>query len=207
VRGDEPGESAAFDQAIKGLVTGGSRREILRGVIAAFAVVAGGGIATSAMAKNRKNAKKAKRQKKRAQNKTPQTPQTPQTPICPRGTSLTFLSVPADGSVVSTPVLETGRRYLLRADGFWVTSGNENVDAFASYPAGNPSQPVLSKAGVRLGLSVDGGSPDLWGAYSLTHRYEMEVIGQGRPVSLMMFDSDYSENSRLLTVEVACGTP
>jgi hypothetical protein len=60
---------------------------------------------------------------------------------------------------------------------------------------------------VRLGLAVDGLSPDHWGSYSQSHRYHFIVIGKGKPVSLQMLDSVYSDNGRHLYVEVLCGAP
>ena len=61
--------------------------------------------------------------------------------------------------------------------------------------------------GVRLGLAVDGLSPDLWGTYSQSHTYHQIVIGKGKPVSLQMLDSVYSDNGRHLYVDVLCGAP
>jgi hypothetical protein len=77
-------------------------------------------------------------------------------------------------------------------------------DAFAAYLFANPISPVLFNGGVRLGLAVNGESPDLWGSYNLSHVYNLVVIGKGERVSLRMLDSVYTDNARLLNVEVLC---
>jgi hypothetical protein len=65
--------------------------------------------------------------------------------------------------------------------------------------------PHFNDGGVRLGLSLDGRSPDIWGAYSLNHTYTTSVVGQGRGLSLRMQDSVHADNSGALNVEVICG--
>jgi hypothetical protein len=78
-------------------------------------------------------------------------------------------------------------------------------DAFAAFLYHDERSPVMYHNGVRLGLSIDGLSPDHWGSYTQSHRYAFSVIGQGKPISLQMFDSVYSDNGRDLYVEVLCG--
>ena len=113
--------------------------------------------------------------------------------------------MPSNGTEITTPVLERGQRYTLRASGFWSTNGSYFNDAAAAFHAADPRDVHLFHNGVRLGLSVDGGSPDVWGTYALSHEYTTAVTGQGREVSLRMQDSVYTDNARLLNLEVICG--
>jgi hypothetical protein len=205
VRGDEPGESAAFDHAVKELATGASRRSIVRGLAAGLIAAAGGGIASSAVAKKRKKRKKGK--------VTPQsTPQPTPAPrpqsACAEVTTIGFVSVRSDGSVVETPVLQKGQIYHLRADGWWGEGGEYATDAYARFRFAAPSEHTLFDRGTRVGLSVNDNSPDLWGnrpdSYTTSHRYTMAVVGKGAPATLRMVDVDYSNNHRELTVEVVC---
>jgi hypothetical protein len=57
---------------------------------------------------------------------------------------------------------------------------------------------------VRLGLSVDGGSPDQWGSYNRDHIYELELTSEGAPLSLKFTDPAPADNAGTLTVEVSC---
>ena len=113
----------------------------------------------------------------------------------------------ADGSQAFTPVLKEGQVYILRASGYWSTNGDYMCDAFAAFLWKDQRSPVMYHNGVRLGLAVDGLSPDLWGTYSQSHTYHQIVIGKGKPVSLQMLDSVYSDNGRHLYVDVLCGAP
>jgi hypothetical protein len=70
--------------------------------------------------------------------------------------------------------------------------------------AADPTKVVTTFQGVRLGLSVDGGSADVWGSYTTSHVYEHEVIGQGRAVALRMTDVVFTDNSASVLVEVLC---
>ena len=110
---------------------------------------------------------------------------------CQFGTSLAFIGVPADGSRVFTPVLETGVDYILRATGFWSTNGNDMMDAVAAFAFASPTQHTLFSNGIRVGLAVNGESPDNWGHYTLSHEYNLVLTGKGQPASLQMLDSVY----------------
>jgi hypothetical protein len=112
--------------------------------------------------------------------------------------------VPATGAKVSTPILVAGQRYRLRASGFWNTNANDGNDAVAAFPFANPNAPVLVAGGVRVGLAVDDGSPDLWGSYTTTHLYEREVLGQGAALSLHYVDPITADNSGSLLVDIFC---
>jgi hypothetical protein len=171
----------------------------MRGLAAALAATAGGGIASNALAK--------KKRKKKGKKPTPKPNPGPQS-ACSEVTTITFLSVPADGSIVETPILKKGQIYHLRADGWWGTDGEYAIDAYARFRWPAPSEHTLHHGGVRVGLSVNGNSPDLWGntpdSYDQSHRYTMALVGKGAPATLRMIDSDYSNNHRLLTVELVC---
>jgi hypothetical protein len=129
------------------------------------------------------------------------------TKTCQPGKRIAYLAVPADGSAVLTPVLERGQPYILRASGYWSTNGDDMNDAVAAFPFANPREPVFFHNGIRLGLSVNGESPDIWGPYDLSHTYTTRWIGEGKRVSLWMLDSFYIDNARLLNVEVLCAAP
>jgi hypothetical protein len=186
---------ASGDQALMDQPETSNRRSAVRGLAAALLALAGGGAAVAdATRKRKKNKKKGKGNSgKKPRNR------------CRPGLLLASLAVPANGSEVFTPALTKGDQYTLRASGFWSTNGEFMNDAVAAFPFANPALPTFTDGGVRLGLSVDGRSPDIWGAYSLGHEYTTSVVGQGRGVSLRMQDSVFSDNGRLLNVDVICG--
>ena len=169
-----------------------NRRAAVRGLAAALFALAGGGAAMAEAKKtSRKKARRAARKKRRS--------------TCRRGRVLANLAVPGDGTEIFTPVLKSGQRYTLRASGFWSTNGAYLNDAVAAFLAADPNQVAFVDLGVRLGLSLDGRSPDIWGPYSQEHEYTTSVIGQERRVPMRMQDSDYADNGRLLNVAVICG--
>lgn len=185
-------DSQRFDQLAKTAGEISSRRTILKwlGGAAAGAVVAVAGH-IAADAKKKKRGKKQKPQ-----------PTTPQT--CVPGTSVGSVSVPATGTAVSSPVLMAGQRYRLRAVGAWSTNAATGQDAFAAFPYNNPNTHTTTYQGVRLGLSVNGGSPDQWGAYNPNHSYEQQITGNGGAVSLRNTDPIPADNSGSLTVDIFC---
>jgi hypothetical protein len=195
------GEDTPIDRTAKALASGASRRSVLRGLAAALAATAGGGIASSALAKK-------KRQKKRNKPAPTPTPDPRPQSACSEVTTIAFVSARADGSVVETPVLKKGQIYHLRADGWWGEGGEYATDAYARFRFKAPSEHTLFDGGVRVGLSVNGNSPDLWSnkldGYDQSHRYTMAIVGKDAPATLKMIDSDYSDNHRELTVEVVC---
>ena len=124
--------------------------------------------------------------------------------VCQPGQSIGSVSVPATGTMVSTPILIAGQRYRLRASGFWSSNATHGQDAFADFAFATPATPVTTFQGVRLGLEVDGGSPDFWGSYSTGHVYEREIVGQGRAVTLRCSDVVFTDNSGTVLVDVFC---
>jgi hypothetical protein len=199
------GEETPIDRAARALGSGASRRSVMRGLAASLLATAGGGLATSAMAKKRK--KKGKKSPKPSQTPTP-TPNPGPQGACSAETTITYLSVPANGNIVETPVLQNGQIYHLRAYGWWAVDGEYAIDAYARFRYPAPSEHTLFDGGVRVGLSVNGTSPDLWGntadSYTQGHRYTMAIVGKDAPATLRMIDSNYSNNDRLLTVELVC---
>jgi hypothetical protein len=195
------GEDPAFDNSVRMLTPGASRRTALRGLAAGLLAMAGGAIATDSLAK-----KKRKKKGKKPKN-SPQDPPRNPPKTCPEGTLFAELSVLADGSQTFTPVLKKGQVYVLRASGYWSTNGDYMCDAFAAFLWKDQRSPVMYNNGVRLGLWVDGLSPDHWGSYTQSHTYHFIVIGKGKPISLQMLDSVYSDNGRHLYVDVLCGAP
>jgi hypothetical protein len=195
------GDGTPIDRTAKALANGSSRRSVLRGLAAGLLATAGGGIAASTLAKKRKK----KRKNKPAPTPTPDP--RPQS-ACSEVTTIAFVSVRADGSVVETPFLQKGQIYHLRADGWWGDGGENATDAYARFRFAAPSEHTLFDGNVRVGLSVNGNSPDLWSnkpdGYDQSHRYTMAIVGQDAPATLSMVDRDYSDNHRELTVEVVC---
>jgi hypothetical protein len=170
-----------------------SRRQAAQWLAAggASAVLVRTGLQDSAAGKGRKGKGKGKGKGKNKNRCTP-------------GSSIGSVNVPATGATVTTPVLTAGQRYRLRASGFWVTNAQYGNDAFAAFPFANPNAPELTYNNVRLGLSVDGGSPDQWGSYNAGHVYEREVTGTGAALSLKFTDPETNDNSGSLTVEIFC---
>jgi hypothetical protein len=165
---------------------------LLGGAAAIGAMVAVGHAAPAVAKRNKKN-------RKRKKNGNQQIPQT-----CQVGTPVGAVSVPATGTTVNTPVLTQGQRYRLRASGFWNSNATHGQDAFADFEVATPTTFVTTFQGVRLGLSVDGGSADVWGSYTTSHVYEQVVVGQGRALALGMTDLVFTDNSGSVLVEVLC---
>jgi hypothetical protein len=165
-----------------------SRRNILKWI---GSVAAGGLVAVAGH--NAVDAKKKKKKNKKQKAKT-----------CTPGTSIGSVSVPATGTAVNTPVLAAGQSFRLRAVGFWSTNATFGNDAFAAFPFANPNAPVTTFQGVRLGLSVNGGSPDQWGSYTSDHTYEQQITGNGGTLSLRHTDPVPADNSGSLTVDIFC---
>ena len=164
-----------------------SRRAVLRGLAAA-----GCGLGAMRLAED----VAAKSKKKRKKRKPPRT--------CQAGEQIGATVVPGSGAAVTTRVLEQGQRYRLRASGFWSSNATHGQDAFADFPFADPNDPVTTHEGVRLGLSVDGGSPSQWGNYNKFHVYEREVTGQGATLQLRCNDDVHADNSGAVLVEILC---
>ena len=198
-------ENTAFDRTVQEMASGVSRRTVLRTLASGLVIAAGGGIVATAEAKNRKKKGKKHHMPRNPGGDSSQNPPTPTPKTCPPGTSVAFLSVMADGSSVSTPVLEKGVDYVLRPSGFWSTSNDRLQDAFASFTFADPFSPRLFDNGVRTGLLLDGELPDIWESYQPNHSYGIVVIGKGKPVTFRMLDTDYTGNSGVIHVDVTCG--
>ena len=170
-----------------------TRRSVLRllGGAAAMGAVAVVSRGEAAEAKRKRGKKKGKGKGQ-------------QQAVCPPGSQFGAVSVPGTGATVTTPVLVAGQRYRLRASGFWSTNATRGLDAFADFAFADPTTPVTVFEGVRLGLSVDGGSADGWGSYTTGHVYEREVIGQGAALSLRCSDVVHTDNSGSVLVEILC---
>jgi hypothetical protein len=177
-----------------------SRRDVFRGLVGTVLGLGALRLPERVEARNKKKRKKRKKAQPVQQNE--QNEQNGQ--ACPSGQQLRIVSVPSSGSTVSTPVLAAGQRYRLRASSFWNTNPEYGNDAFAAFPFANPSAPETTYQNVRLGLSVDGGSPDQWGSYNAAHIYELQVTGQGAALSLRFTDPVPADNSGSLLVEIFC---
>ena len=209
---DVSGGTRSIDQVARSLAVGPSRRTMVRGLATGLIAVTGGGIASDTLArKRRKNKKNKKRGKKTPESQPIPIPDPGPRSACSEVTSIAFISVPSNGTVVETPILENGQIYHLRAEGWWAQGGEYANDAYARYRYHAKNEYNLSENGVRLGISVNGHSPDLWGHsadpaenYNLAHEYTMALVGKGAPVTLRVQDSNYNDNGRDLYVEVFC---
>jgi hypothetical protein len=189
-------DHSAFDAAARSLGGEVTRRRAMRSLGAA---VAGLGItALLGIESTEARRKRGGRKKKRGKgNPIPQA-------VCPTGQQVGVVSVPANGTAVQTPMLIQGQRYRLRATGFWLSNQTHGQDAFADFEIANPGVSVTTFNGVRLGLSVNGGSADFWGAYNTNHVYERVFTGQGAALSLACSDAVFTDNSGSVQVEVRC---
>lgn len=187
-------DSSRFEALTRCLSGGGTRRQMARllagGAVGGLSLVTGLG----AVAEKR-GVGTGKRGKGKGKGKDKK---------CRRGKKLATISVPANGNIVSTPVLDRGQRYRLRASGFWSTNAQFGQDAAAAFPFTNPNAPQRFFQGVRLGLSVENGSPDQWGNYDTEHTYELKVTGLGSRLTLRNTDPGTADNSGTVTVEVLC---
>jgi hypothetical protein len=188
------------------LIPGANRRTALRGLAVGLLGIAGGGIASDTLARK----KKRKRKKKETPKPQP-TPDPGPRGACSEVTSIASINVPSNGNVVETPVLVKGQIYHLRAKGWWAQGGEYANDAYARYLYHADNEYNLSENGVRLGISVNGQSPDLWGHsanpaenYNPSHTYTMALVGRDAPLTLRVQDANYTDNSRDLYVEVVC---
>ena len=202
---DTGAEDTAFNHTVKAFASGGSRRAVVRGLAAGLLAAVSGGVASDTLAKKRK------RKRKKGTPKSQPTPDPKPQIVCSEVTSIAFINVPSDGSIVETPVLKKGQIYHLRAEGWWAQGGEYANDAYARYRYHADAEYNLYENGVRLGISVNGQSPDLWGNsadpdenYKLNHRYTMALVGKDAPATLRVQDSNYNDNSRDLYVEVFC---
>jgi len=124
---------------------------------------------------------------------------------CRPGKRVATVVVPANGEVAISPVvLRQGQRYRLRAVGFWSTNATRGVDAYADFALANNGDVVREFQGVRLGLEVDGGSPELWGPYNPSHVYERRVVGPGRVIAFRHADVVHADNAGRLDVDIFC---
>ena len=188
-------KAPVFDAVTRDLGEVSTRRKFIRllgGAAAMGAVVA---VA---------HAEPADAKRRRRKRRKPNTPQPGQNQVCQAGKLVGAVSVPASGAKVSTPILVAGQRYRLRASGFWNTNANDGNDAAAAFPFANPNAPVTVAGGVRVGLSVNDGSPDVWGSYTTTHIYEHVVVGKGAALTLHYVDPITADNSGSLLVDVFC---
>lgn len=165
-----------------------SRRAVLRGL--AGLGLRGGAIWLPVAAH-------AKSGKKRKQKRKPR-------PSCRGGQLIGSLTVPGTGATVKTPVLKQGRRYRVRASGYWRSNATRGQDAFADFSIVDPDTYTTNYEGVRLGLVFDNTNPDLWGGYDPGHKYERVVTGRGIALSMRSIDTDYADNSGSLFVEIFC---
>jgi hypothetical protein len=116
------------------------------------------------------------------------------------------LTVPVRGEMVtSTVVLQAGVGYRLRASGTCYVALQTLGDAeYYDFP----DPPVDGTVGgVDVGLAVndsiiDGTRTPRWGAYSDTHVYEVEWMGNGAPIVAQFHDGNTSNNGGMLTLAI-----
>jgi hypothetical protein len=135
-----------------------------------------------------------------------------QTTTCHPGAPVAQLSVPYTGVAVLTPVLAQGQVYTVQVSGSAPTNATHSVDAEYDFLNAAPNTTVDVAGTVDVGLSIDDATVDTskspkWGAYNPAHVYSQQIIGQGRPASLLMQDSVYSDNAGAVSVTITCGEP
>ena len=155
----------------------------------------------SAMTRRRPSARRRRRAKTKV---------TPPTGVCTPGAEIARLTVPYTGVAVLTPVLAAGQVYRVQVSGAAPTNATHSVDAEYDFLTATPATFVDNNATVDVGLSIDDATTDLskspkWGPYNPAHIYEQQIVGQGRPASLLMQDSVYGDNSGSVTVVISCG--
>jgi hypothetical protein len=117
---------------------------------------------------------------------------------------------------VETPfALTSGQQYLVQVSGtFYYAPGTRIADAeFAYHPDANTwveELPGVVNQAYNLDLLVNGTPRDWLGSsdgvnfsphtFSPDHIYRLNVIGEGQPLSFMIYDSSYDWNSGYLTV-------
>lgn len=122
-------------------------------------------------------------------------------------TLLETLSVDAKGAAVtSATTLVSGSRYQIEVSGTF--SAGASITADAEYSSGPDTyvwQDLVEKyeghgEGL-LELRIDGNFVE-WGAYNPNHVYSLDIIGQGNPIVLDIYDIYYPNNSGTLTADI-----
>jgi hypothetical protein len=197
-------DRAQIDALTRSLIFGISRRKV-------FATTAGGFMAGMPYALGddvEAKKKKGKQKKKRKKQKNEQA----QKQACTPGSTVAQLSVPYTGAPVLTPVLAQGQVYTVQVSGAAPTNAVHSVDAEYDFITATPNDltKVTDVAVVDIGLSIDDPTTDAtktpkWGPYNPAHVYSQQIIGQGRPATLLMQDSVYTDNSGAVSVTITCG--
>lgn len=188
-------ESRNFDRFSSAFTQSYNRRDALRLLgLATIGASSAGLLAPTSSDARRKNTKKKVKKVKETQPAN----------ICQPGKQFATVNVPATGAAVTSPALVQGQRYRLRVTGHWVTNALYGNDAFAAFPFADPNKPETAYQGTRLGLSVDGGSPDQWGSYNAGHTYERTVTGAGAALSFRFTDPATNDNSGSINVVIEC---
>ncbi|HUS31828.1 MAG TPA: hypothetical protein VMZ53_25180 [Kofleriaceae bacterium] len=119
------------------------------------------------------------------------------------------LTVPVNGqSVTSQTALANGVTYHLRASGTWVIQSTPGTQADAEFwDFTNTAGPQEGVTGVDCGLAVDDTTVDTnktpkWGAYSASHTYEIDWVGDGTTIVALMHDGNYSNNTGSLSLAI-----
>lgn len=167
----------------------------------------GSAVALGAVAAVGHTETEAKRKKKKKKTKTKVMPQTG---VCTPGAEIARLTVPYTGVAVLTPTLAAGQVYRVQVSGAAATNATHSVDAEYDFLNATPATIADTNATVDVGLSIDDATTDAskspkWGPYNPAHTYEQQIVGQGRPASLLMQDSVYGDNSGSVTVTITCG--
>ena len=118
------------------------------------------------------------------------------------------------GTVTSDTILECGMVYHIRAHGTFVIGGPGDGLADAAYADFTSpfSHCNYNPADVQLGIGINDSSidndrfPD-WGAFDQEHVYNIDFMGEGKPISINYHDCYYGDNSGGLTVEIFGTSP
>ena len=122
-------------------------------------------------------------------------------------TLLESLNVDADGTAVtSATTLVNGSRYQLVVGGTFDAGAKITADAeYSSGPVSYVWQDLVEQYETHgeglLELRIDGNFVE-WGAYNPSHVYSLDIIGQGAPIVLDVYDTYSSNNVGTLTADL-----
>ncbi len=117
------------------------------------------------------------------------------------------LNVPANGEVVNSAPLESGKKYLVKVSGAAQAGDNIHFDAECASDGGvtpwiNGVPRYLSYGENLLDLKINDNFVDWGSCEPVNHTYYYLLNGNGSPVSFKVYDIYYPNNTGSLTVEI-----
>lgn len=118
------------------------------------------------------------------------------------------LQVPcANQPVSSTSVLTAGVTYRLRVSTTCTLNVANGSLGDAEYYQWNIAPVADTSMGIDVGLAiddtvVDGNRQPRWGAFTMSHAYQVDWVAAGGPLTAHFHDSNYSNNAGTLTLTI-----